>query len=377
VTAKRTLPLSESNFVITSTGTVNGRSSTITAKYGFLDGTTNGLPLGSQGPMNFNGARWVIFGFPITSHVYADGPIESASSITPSNSSVTINTAPYVQFNGDVNANSGFVKPSFWQKYEGNDTWSEKQLYDTNGDHKTVNDTTGKGYVNITDAGGDPLKIDAFNADNINGDDRIDTKDAFIYYYTVELNSQYGLGINPGGAHYYQGNTNFGPSNVTAGTSVVFVNGSATILYNAQQWWGNTSDITIISTRDITIVQPVNGPDDKINLVALGNIATGGINLGDIADVDGNINMYSEGNFTAILGGNTNGAIFAGGAINVTTVLPSNLFNRDLNRGTDNWINNSPIGLPQGFRTTTWPFAFKAETFGNATTTFKPRWQQR
>lgn len=360
-------------FAIISKGTVKGRTSTVTVKYGYSSTYTNGVPMGSIGSMSYAGSRWWF----LTSRVYVDGPVESASSISPSQSYP--NTSPYVQYYGEVNQNkSDLNKPSFWYKYDSaSGSWTQKQVYDTNGDGSYLSDTTNKGYVDISDAGGSEANIAIFNADNINGDDRIDTKDAFISYYTVELNNAYNLGINPGGANYYSGDISLGPYTVPAGTSIIFVNGDANILFNAQQWWGATADFTVVSTGDITIVQPVNGSDDRMSLVALGNISTGGINLGEIADVDGNLNMYSEGSFTAILGGSTNGSIMTGGTVNVQTGLPSFLFNRDFNQGTDDWSDpaNRPRGLPPGYPEVSRPFSIKAENYSSGG--YKPRWQQR
>jgi len=372
-TATANLTGQADEFAIISRGVVNGRASTVTVKYGYTDSYTNGVPVGSVGAMSFAGSR---FWF-LTSRVYADGPIESASTISPSVSCP--NSSPYVQYNGDVVQNkSDLASPSFWYKYDlATDAWSVKQVYDTDGNGVHLTDTTNKGYVDISDAGGDPDNIATFNADNINGDDRIDNKDAFISYYTVELNSKYNLGINQGGLNYYSGDQTFGPFNVPTGVSTVFVDGDADIIFNAQRWWGATSDMTVISTGDITIVQPVNGADDRMNLIAYNNILTGGLNLGELADIDGNINMYSNGNFNAILGGSTNGSIIAGGTTTVSTGLPSFLFNRDLNQGTDDWTNpsNRPRCLPPTYPQISKSFVIKAENFG--ATGYKPRWQWR
>lgn len=361
-------------FAIVSTGTVKSRTSTVTIKYGYTSMFTNGVPLGSIGPMNFSGSKWFIF----ISKVFVDGPIESASNITPTQSSVG-NTSPYVYYNGDVMPNQiGLAPPSFWYKYDAaTSSWTTKQVYDTNGDGSRLTDTTNKGYVDISDAGGDANNIAIFNADNINGDDRIDTKDAFISYYTVELNSQLNLGIGQGQTNYYSGDTTFGPYNVPVGTSVIFVNGDANIVFNAQKWWGSAADLTIISTGDIAIVQPVNGTDDRMNLIALGDLSTGGINLGEIADVDGNLNIYANGNFNAILGGSTNGSIMVNGNVNVNTGLPSFLFNRDFNQGTDDWRDPArrPVTLPPGYPLISRPFNISAEDF--SASGYRPRWQKR
>lgn len=359
-------------FAIISRGTVNGRTSTVKVKYGYTSAYSNGVPIGSMGPMSYAGSRWFIF----TSRVYVDGPVECASAITPNASSP--NSSPYVQYYGEVMPNkSDLSQPSFWYKYDQATTsWVPKLVYDTNGDGQRLVDTTNKGYVDISDAGGDATNIAIFNADNINGDSRVDTKDAFVSYYTVELNNEYNLGINQGGSNYYNGSQTFGPFNVPAGTSVVFVNGDANIIFNAQQWWGANADLTVVATGDIAIVQPVNGSDDRLNLIAYGDVATGGINLGQLADIDGNLNMYANTDFSAILGGSTNGSIMAGGIVDVHTGLPSFLFNRDINQGTDDWSNpsNRPRGLPPGYPQISKPFNMKVENY--SATGYKPLWQR-
>ncbi len=369
---------SSGEFAIVSKGTVNGRTSTVTAKYGYTSPYTNGVPVASIGRMVFAGGS----GSGFTSNVYVDGPVESASSITPSQSSAP-NTPPYVYFNGDVVPNkTGLSQPSFWYKYDPvTRAWTTKQIYDTNGDGQALADTANKGYVDISDAGGDAAKIAIFNADNINGDNKIDTKDAFISYYTIELNSWGSLGINPGGVNYYSGDKTLDQYNngVYRSTSMVFVDGDVDIVFNGLKWWGRgqATDFTIISTQDITIVQPVNNPNDRLNLVAYQDIYTGGLNLGYTTATNGNINMYSIRNFTAILGGSTNGSIMAGGTVVVQTGLPSFLFERDINQGTDDWsgLFQKPWGLPPGYPQISRPFFIKAEDFG--TQGYKPRWQHR
>lgn len=360
-------------FAIISSGTANGRTVKVTVKYGYSSTYTNGVPIGSIGPMNFSGSRWFIF----TSRVYADGPVESASTISPSVSSP--NSSPYVQYNGEVVPNmADLTSPSFWYKYDqATDSWSQKQAYDTNGDGGFTGDIDGNGYVDAADCGGDPVKLANLNIDDTNNDGRVDNKDAFITYYTVELNTAHNLGINPGGSNYYSGDTTLGPYTIPSGVSMIFVDGDVDIVFNAQKWWPTASDIAVISTQDITVVQPVNGSDDRMTLVAYGNVNTGGINLGELADVDGNMNIYANNNFNAVLGGSTNGSIMAGGSTSVQTGLPSFLFNRDLNQGTDSWSDPTrrPIGLPPGYATISRPFSIKAENMSAAG--YKPRWQKR
>ncbi len=360
-------------FAIISSGTVNGRTARVTVKYGYSSTYTNGIPVGSIGAMNFSGNRWWF----LTSRVYADGPIESASTISPSASCP--NSAPYVQYNGDVVPNmTGLGSPSFWYKYtQSTNSWSQKQIYDVNGDGQFTGDIDGNGYVDASDCGGDAVKLANLHVDDTNNDNKVDNKDAFITYYTVELNTAHNLGINPGGTNYYSGDKTLGPWTIPTGVSMIFVDGDVDIVFNAQKWWPTASDIAVISTQDITVVQPVNGSDDRMTLVAYNNVTTGGINLGELADVDGNMNVYANNNFIAVLGGSTNGSIMAGGATSVTTGLPSFLFNRDLNQGTDSWSDPTrrPIGLPPGYAEISKPFSIKAENL--SAVGYKPRWQQR
>lgn len=349
-------------FMIVSDGTVNSRTVRVTAKYGYTASQYIGIPLGSKGSMSFTGNRWWF----LTSWVYAEGPLESQSTIAPGSNTNSV----YVQYSGDVIQNStNLSEPRFWLG----------TTYDTNNNNEFAVDPDGKGYVTLADAQAQNKEA-AFLADDNNSDGRVDGKDAFRYYYTSHLNSQYNLGIQEGGPNHYNGTQTFGPMAVPAGTRVIFVDGDANVVFNAQQWWGSTSDLTIVSTGDITVVQPVNGADDRLTLVAYGDTATGGINVGDLADVDGNFVSYSGGDFSAILGGSTNGAIYAGDNISVQTGLPSFLFNRDFNKGTDNWDVNRPIGLPPGFSTKMINFVIKAENLNPDTPSnpsFKPRWQRR
>lgn len=345
-------------FMIVSDGTVNNRTVRVTVKYGFSATYMNGIPIGSIGPMDYLGRRWWF----LTSWVYAEGPIVSKSTITPPNN----NNSLYVQYSGDVVQNDpNLQQPSFWlgSPY---DTQNTGVVFaDANSDSRITPDEVPPGQETV------------FATNDVNSDNQIDKKDAFIYYYTVYLNNQYNLGINQGGPNYYSGDQTFGPYNVPAGTKVIFVDGDANVIFNAQQWWGSDSELTIVSTSDITIVQPVNGADDRLTLVALGNTMTGGINLGDIADIDGNLISYSGGNFNAILGGMTNGSIFADGSVTMHTGIPGFLFNRDVNKGTDDWSDpaNRPLGLPPGFAIVSRPFSIKAENLG--ATGYKPHWQRR
>lgn len=355
-------------FMIISDGTANGRTARVTVKYGYTSTYTNGLPVGSIGPMDFLGQRWWF----LTSYVYAEGPVQSASTINPNSNT----NNRYVQYSGGVTENaSGLQSPSFWLA-------GRQASFDVNGDSQGWTD--GNGSNSITAGEVPPGAEAAFAADDVTGDGVVDSKDAFKYYYTVYLNAAANngtgqdLGINEGGPNHYNGDQTFGPFTVPAGTKVIFVDGGdANIVFNGQQWWNNDSELTVVSTDDIVIVQPVNGPDDRLTLIAQGNTYTGGLNLGQLADVDGNLISYSGGNFIAILGGSTNGAIFANGLIDVDTGLPSFLFNRDFNKATDDWSNpaNKPVGLPPNFGVVSLPFSIKAENLGVGG--YNPRWQRR
>ncbi len=370
-------------FMISSTGTVNGRTSRVTVKYGYSSNYTNGYPVGSAGPMDMDGQRVRILFWWVTSWVYADGPIESASGITPSG----MPNSDYVQYFGTVTQNSaGIVPISYWLG----------QTFDTNNDTNLLIDSDSSGDISLAEAqaqqaGGDPNALVTFAADDVNADNTINDADAFDYYYTDYYNQAANnptgadLGISgPGDTAYYSGNQTFGPGGiffdtVPAGTDIIYVDGDVNIVLNAQSYWGSESDLTIVSTGDITIVQPVNGSDDRLNLIAQGDIYTGGINLGDLADIDGNLNMVTMDDFVAVLGGSTNGSIFANGNVDVHTGLPSFLFNRDLNKGTDNWgIEGVPLGMPPLYRILTQldTFVIKAENLGtDPATSYKPRWQ--
>ena len=361
-------------FAIVSTGSVNGRTATVVARYGYnWAAVTNGPPLSSMGAINISGINEGA----LTSKVYADGPILSASAITPVASSP--NSAPYVQYYGDVTPNKPDISvPSFWYKYNaGTDTWTAKEIYDTNGDGQYLADLTGKGYVNIADAGGDAAKIAIFNADDISRDGKIDGKDAFVSYYTVELNSKYGLQIGSGQYRNIQGDKSFGQTTeLYNGRQVYFVNGKTYIGLSAKQWSKTNTDLTIISTGDLTLLCPVNGVSDRLVVISYGNILTGGTNLGSPSAPECILHMYAKGDITFDLGGNTGGSVVAGGKIDIWTRHGDLVYNRNFRQGVDDWQDPAfrPVTLPPDYPMTTKSFTIKTESFGGYT--YKPRWQQ-
>ena len=352
-------------FGIYCEGTVNGHKSRVTVKYGFGSSYTNGVPLGSIGPMVLQGTR--LGG--LRSWVRAEGPLESNS---------TIATNEFVKVSGEMLENQSFVPPHFWWKYNpSSGSWTEKILYDTNGDGSRLTDVNGDSSVTVDDALGDPERIAIFNADNTyTSDSAINDKDAFYTYYTYELDTAENLSLAPGESSYYSGTQTFGPGSVPTGTSIIFVDGDVDITYNDQDWSDGTRDHTIVSVSDITITQPTNGSDDRLTLVAYGDVSTGGVRA--FGGSRGNIIIYANGDFNAYYGGRTNGTMFGKDGVLVDTVLPvPGLLNRDMNRGTGDWSDpaNWPLGLPRGFLSASLAFSIKNEMM-NPPSGYVPRWQR-
>lgn len=324
---------------VVSQGTVNGQTSRVTVKYKVIPHYTNGATMGSVGPMSMGGRR--LGG--IRSWVRVDGPLASGSTITSND---------YVQIrHGDVLENQNIAAPSFWWKLVNPDTneWSAKTKYDvygTNDPARYITDVTGDNKVTIDDALGDEARKAVFRTNDINGDGEVNDKDAFVAYYTVELNKM-NLGIAPGESNYYSSGVEFVPGDVPQGRTIIFVNGNVDIAYNDQNWARYACDHTIVATGNITIVQPTNGSDDRLTLVAYGDVITGGVRA--FGGVTGTLDVYANGDFNAYYGGRIDGTIATGGNINIDTVLPiPGMLNRDMNRGSDNWDNaeDRPLGLP-------------------------------
>lgn len=347
-------------FGIVSQGTVNGRSARLTVKYGFDASFTNGYPIGSIGPMTLTGHRFL----GMRSWVRAEGPIASGSTITTNN---------YVQINGSTLENQSFAAADFWLKYNpSTGSWTSKAVYDTNGDTQYLTDVNGDGIITVDDAMGDAAKIAIFNADNTySTDSEINNKDAFYTYYTTELNTALNLGIGPGESNYYPGDQNFGPNSVPAGTPIIFVNGDVNILFNNTAWWGADVNHTIVSMNDVAIVQPTNGSNDTLAIVAYGDVDTGGIIA--FGGVRGNFIVYAGADFNAYYGGRTNGTIFAEGSVDIDTVWPiPGLLNRNVNKATVDWGDpvNWPLGLPPNYNMLS--LAFRVL---NEDSEYRPRWQ--
>jgi hypothetical protein len=346
-------------FGIVSAGTVNGKTAVVTVKYGFDSPFTNGYPLGSIGPMRLSGTRLLS----LRSWVRVEGPLASG---------FTISTNNFVKVSGEELENMAYVQPTFWWKYDAAaGAWIPKAVNDSNGNGQYLTDTNGDGQVTIADAGDNEGLQQEFIADDVTGDSVINNDDGFFSYYTIELNKM-GLGIAPGQANFYSGDQQFNPWSVPSGTPIIFVNGNVDISFNDTEWWGGSSDHTIVATGDITIVQPTNGNNDTLTLISNRDVNTGGVRA--FGGVRGNIVIYASGDFNAYYGGRTNGTIFACGSVNVDTVLPiPGLLNRDMNKSKDDWLDpaNWPLGLPQNYNMTASPFRIKDEV-----SEYVPVWQR-
>mgnify|MGYP001619158921 CR=1 FL=1 len=324
---------------VASEGTVRGHKARVTVKYKFAPAYLNGSPFGSLGPMTLYGQKWWIF----KSYVRSNSDIVTGGTVTKNS---------YVQITGSISQNQPIETPSFWWKYDiASNNWSPKSRYDTHGTGNPaayITDVNGDGKVTTADI--QPGQDAIFISNDINGDGEVNDKDAFITYYTEELNKQ-NLGLASGQSNHYEGTQTFGPGDVPSGKDIIFVNGDVNILYNDQNWSSGACDHTIVSTGNITIIQPINGTDDRLTLVSYGDVNTGGINL--FGSVKGNIDVYANGDFNAYYGGTSNGTILAKDSVYVNTVLPIPAFlNRNLNKGTDNWWNDPakvPLGLPQRY----------------------------
>lgn len=374
-------------FYIAATGEVNNRSITVTTKYGYMVDYSNGIPLSSVGSISLLGHKVLFWKFMVN----ADGPVNSASSIIPNGNAdpAYSPTNRYVQYTGAVNQNTSVTTPSFWLHSRFDTTGTGVTIPHSNPDYITLEEATARETVA-------PGALAAFNANNVYtktaGDaDRIDDKDGFYYYYTEYLDkaennstgTDLGIGFDASGdpeENHLTTDITYGPFSVESGQKIVFVDGDVNVLFNAQQFWNNSSDLTIVSMEDINIIQPVNGPDDRLTLISYGDIATGGINLGDNADVKGNLVLYSGEDFSAVLGGVTNGSIFAEGNIAVDTRWLIIYSARDFNMGTDNWADamDWPLGLPSGYPVFNRGYHVRTEGLGtDLTANFNPRWQKR
>ncbi|MFA5255851.1 MAG: hypothetical protein WC419_04040, partial [Candidatus Omnitrophota bacterium] len=377
-------------FTIVSTATVNNAQKVITVRYGYENNSKNGLPVGCLGGITMRGTPPLLF--IRASTVSADGPLESATSINPAGT----DPSKYVTYSGDARINPELGKSNFWVH----------EPFNTDGNSNYVKDVNHNGEAVIEEAANDEERA-AFSADDINSDGKVDSKDAFVYYYTRYLSdpacpANYtgtDLGMDPtkdSHPNYYTGDQNFGEpllgggGYLSADKRIVFVNGNVEIVLNAQKYRssiftdGIESDIVVISTGNISIAQPTNDSNDRLTLIAYGNVNTGSVDLGKIASIRGNLVVWAGGDFDANYGGKTNGSIMANGAIDVNTLLPSTLCDRELRKGTNYYDWNDPakmpLGLPPGFSVNLWDFLIKNEVLSEdsmGTNEYRPRWQSQ
>lgn len=242
---------------------------------------------------------------------------------------------------------------------------------DANRDGDQITDTNGDSAITVDDIPIDPEtgepeaeQLAIFSADDVNSDGAVTEQDGFTHYYTDAYNysdvngngePDDDLGMdpdNPSHPYYYSGDTTFGPESgapylwdtVPDDTNIVFVDGDVDIYFNPDAWDGER-DITIVSTGDVTIVEPCNGDNDRLTLVSYGDISTGGINIQFIDFIDSNMNAYSHGDFYAYYGGDTEGTIISNGIGDIDTMEASLLYTREI-EWNDNIVSNPPLGLP-------------------------------
>ncbi|MFH1190553.1 MAG: hypothetical protein V1682_07715 [Candidatus Omnitrophota bacterium] len=367
-------------FNIVSIGMVNNRSVTVTAKYGYMVDYSNGVPLSAVGNMSLTGHKVLFWKFPVS----VDGPVNGAGTIEPlGNGDTRFPNNNYVQYTGTVTEGAPVTAPSFWLY----------SRFDTKGLGVPITHSD-PNYIIVGDCTTQD-QIDAFNENNVyttttQDAARLDDKDGYYYYYTTYLdNDPTGpyydaakphLEIGPGEANYVASDVTYSPFSVPSGEEIIFVDGDVNVILNAQSFWTGTSDLTLVSMNDILIIQPVNGSDDRLTLVAYNSIDTGGLSLGEDALIEGNLVMYSGGGFNAYLGGKSYGPIFAGGNVLIDTNWSFLYSARDFNMGRDNWADaaNWPLGLPSGFPVFNRGYHVRTEEPGtDLSANYNPRWQKR
>lgn len=131
-----------------------------------------------------------------------------------------------------------------------------------------------------------------FDEDDMDSDEKITERDGFIYYYTETLGKgennlgetgspvDYDIAVEEatedGLGNYYSGDQYFGGFSGTyidPDQEIIFVDGDVTILFNATEWWGSGErDLTVVSTGDVDIYLPINQANDRLNIIAYGNV---------------------------------------------------------------------------------------------------------
>lgn len=319
--------LGSNECAIVSTGTVNGHTAIATVKLGYLVDYSGPLAVGSYGAATLNGAS-------NQAKIMMDGPVASSSSSVTVSGRVTISGSP------QIIDNSGVPKVEFWL---GND-------FDTFSDGNFAYDENTDGVVVYTEAEAQE-KLDAFAVDDVNDDNVVDSKDAFIYYYTVYLNDPVNnptgqtLNIGEGQSRYYAGDQTFGTTSIPDSVPIIFIDGNATINDND----GATTDHTVVVTGDLTLTQPSNGPGDRNTYIVYGDVYTSG-EMGHGGGTKGDIIIFANGDITKVGGGKMNASFFANGTLSIDTGGDTGKKHLMLSRLTETWDDGGgPLGIPPGY----------------------------
>jgi len=365
---------------IVSTGTVNvNNKATVTVKYGYKADLTTPLTAGSSGDVTLHGFEDPKFpGNPKKATVVnIEGPLCYGGTLTSDGS-------PLANIVGETLQNQSLPKANFWL--------DDREHFDITktGFAFSDKDENGVATGKVTEAQAieqsgtndhNDSKLSTFYINDLNDDLVIDEKDAFINYYTNYLDSPtcpantlgVDLGISPSdigspNCHYYEGDQIFNPNSVPQGTPIIFVDGNVYITRSDTKWW-DTNSHTIVATGTITIVQPKDGADDTLTLIAYGDVITGGKDVG--GQINGNLVVWAKGDFVADYGGVFNAAIIAENGITVETLDCKNKYDRYINPYKGEWV--APLGLPPGYPITTTNFQLMSEQTGG----YRPVWQRR
>ncbi|MFH1752668.1 MAG: hypothetical protein ABH875_00635 [Candidatus Omnitrophota bacterium] len=333
---------------VLSTGTSGSTSKDVTVEYEVQNvawGNASLLTLGND--INLQGHTKTIkilwFTIEITAGIDLEGPVASSGAV------IKNEPTDAISITGQEVEGVGVPTPEFMQAFDANRDSDE--LVDPNSDGQIE-----YAEIPLDPVTGlpDPVAEAIFLADDVNNDNVVNERDGFIYYYTKELNYNGGgdLGMDPDAAshpYYYSGDQTFGPGgifeSVPADTDIVFIDGNVDIVLNPASWGGGARDITLVSTGDITIVEPCNGDDDRLTLVSYQDVATGGINLQFIDLIDSNMNVYAHDDFYASYGGDTEGTVIAKDYMDIDTEDASLLFAREIGNS-DDIVQDPPVGLP-------------------------------
>ena len=368
-TARTYIINNDTDFGIISEGVVNGQKSTITVKYGYKSPLTTPPTLGCGNNLTLAGYQDPNKPKKI-SYVSLEGPLFYGNDINKGN---------FVNITGDV-VNQPISPVNFWV-HQPFDTMGTNVVFSDGGTGK-VTEEQAIAQCGTNDRN-DP-RLSTFYRNDVNGDLVIDEKDAFIYYYIAYLNSptcpanttgQY-LNISPNdigkpGCHYYQGDQEFNPKAVPKGTPIIFVDGDVFINRSDTKWWGDSYSHTVVATGNITIVQPKDGSDDSLTLVAFGDVITGGKDVG--GQIKGNLMVWAKNDFIAEYGGVTNTAVVAENDMTIETLNGKNPYDRTINPYKGDWV--APLGLPPGYPMASTNFRIMTETVGVGG--YRPIWQRR